>query len=222
MKIDQTGKRFIHDNLILEECYRLYLDGVEMTKLYCTPNNLKQLAAGYSLSQGWPINLSQLENIYVDKENKKIFLSFNEETNFVEESQEIHLNSQDIYRLWKEFDSKSYLFRQTGAAHSCALADKNGLLYFKEDVARHNALDKVIGEMLIKGISPKDKILIFSGRLALDMMKKIVKSHIKLLIAHGAPTLAAVELAEKSNITLMGFVRQDNINVYTHWQRIRE
>ncbi|MFT4302321.1 MAG: formate dehydrogenase accessory sulfurtransferase FdhD [Desulfovibrio sp.] len=133
---------------------------------------------------------------------------------------EVRLTAAQVHKLQAEFEERCVLFRQTGAAHSCALATEKGILMFYEDIARHNALDKLIGAMQLQGVSPQGKLMIFSGRLAVDMLEKAVVSGVRLLMAPGAPSLASVELAETRQISLLGFVRKDNINIYTCPHRI--
>ena len=136
------------------------------------------------------------------------------------EEAEVRLTSAQVHKLQAEFEEHCVLFRQTGAAHSCALATEKGILMFYEDIARHNALDKLIGAMQLQAVSPQGKLMIFSGRLAVDMLEKAVVSGVRLLIAPGAPSLASVELAEAKQVSLLGFVRKDNINIYTCPHRI--
>jgi FdhD protein len=81
-------------------------------------------------------------------------------------------------------------------------------------------MDKVLGEFLLQNMNADGKALLFSGRLALDMLEKAIATGIKVLISPGAPTLAAVEAAEAHGLTLLGFVRPDNINIYTNPERI--
>lgn len=133
---------------------------------------------------------------------------------------QIRLTADEVHKLQADFEDRCTLFRQTGAAHSCALATARGILMFYEDIARHNALDKLIGAMQLQGVSPQDKLMIFSGRLAVDMLEKAVVSGVRLLMAPGAPSLASVELAEARQVSLLGFVRKDNINIYTCPHRI--
>lgn len=133
---------------------------------------------------------------------------------------EVQLTAAQVHKLQSDFEERCVLFRQTGAAHSCALATATGILMFYEDIARHNALDKLIGAMQLQGVSPHGKLMIFSGRLAVDMLEKAVVSGVRLLIAPGAPSLASVELAETMQVSLLGFVRKDNINIYTCPHRI--
>lgn len=136
------------------------------------------------------------------------------------EEAEVRLTAAEVHRLQAEFEERCVLFRQTGAAHSCALATAKGILMFYEDIARHNALDKLIGAMQLQRVPPQGKLMIFSGRLAVDMLEKAVVSGVRLLMAPGAPSLASVELAEARQVSLLGFVRKDNINIYTCPHRI--
>lgn len=138
----------------------------------------------------------------------------------IAEEAEVRLTAAQVHKLQAEFEERCVLFRQTGAAHSCALATEKGILMFYEDIARHNALDKLIGAMQLQAVSPQGKLIIFSGRLAVDMLEKAVVSGVRLLIAPGAPSLASVELAEAKQVSLLGFVRKDNINIYTCPHRI--
>ncbi|SCM74561.1 formate dehydrogenase accessory sulfurtransferase FdhD [Desulfovibrio sp. 86] len=133
---------------------------------------------------------------------------------------DVRLDAAQVHSLQAAFEERCALFRQTGAAHSCALADPEGILLFYEDIARHNALDKLIGAMQLQGVPPHGKLMIFSGRLAVDMLEKAAVSGVRLLMAPGAPSLASVELAEAMRISLLGFVRKDNINIYTCPHRV--
>ena len=133
---------------------------------------------------------------------------------------DVRLDAAQVHSLQAAFEERCALFRQTGAAHSCALATPEGILLFYEDIARHNALDKLIGAMQLHGMPPQGKLMIFSGRLAVDMLEKAAVSGVRLLMAPGAPSLASVELAEAMRISLLGFVRKDNINIYTCQHRV--
>ena len=133
---------------------------------------------------------------------------------------DLRLDAAQVHSLQAAFEERCALFRQTGAAHSCALATPEGILLFYEDIARHNALDKLIGAMQLQGVSPQGKLMIFSGRLAVDMLEKAAVSGVCLLMAPGAPSLASVELAQAMRISLLGFVRKDNINIYTCPHRV--
>ena len=114
------------------------------------------------------------------------------------------------------------LFSQTGGLHAAAVFNEQGdLVVVREDVGRHNALDKVIGALLMRGELPADKMgLLVSGRASFELVQKALVAGISTLIAVGAPSSLAVALAEEYGMTLVGFLRGSNYNIYSGAQRI--
>ncbi len=114
-------------------------------------------------------------------------------------------------------------FERTGGLHATGLFDPHGtLLYSREDVGRHNAMDKVIGRALLDGLVPlSDSVLCVSGRLSFELVQKAAVAGAPILVGVGAPSSLAVSLADDRNMTLCGFARGDRVNVYTHPERVR-
>ena len=131
-------------------------------------------------------------------------------------SKEVLINSPSMLR---ENQSE---FAKTGGIHASGLFSSNGnLISLREDVGRHNALDKLIGNSLIsKNLQPNDQFITCSGRLNFELVQKVLMTNIGLMIGVGAPTSLAIDLANKFDMTLVGFVKENSFNVYTNKQKI--
>lgn len=112
------------------------------------------------------------------------------------------------------FSQPGELFRETGCAHSCAFWKEREIVCSFEDIGRHNALDKVAGKLLIQEIDPGDGVIFTSGRISADYLKKIIQMGVATVVSRAAVTEAAVLLAEKYGILLLGFVRNYTGNLY--------
>jgi len=113
-------------------------------------------------------------------------------------------------------------FSKTGGIHASGLFNSNGdLISVKEDVGRHNALDKLIGYTLMNGqINPLSQFITCSGRLNFELVQKVLMTDIGIMIGVGAPTSLAIDLANKFDITLIGFVKRDSFNIYTNNKKV--
>ena len=120
-----------------------------------------------------------------------------------------------ILRLVQElFETPGDLFQSTGCAHSCALVTDGQVQCYREDIGRHNALDKVIGYAIKNGIPISKSIVFSSGRISQDYLEKVIKAGFKIVVSRAAVTASAVALARKENITMLGFIRRNGGNIY--------
>lgn len=137
---------------------------------------------------------------------------------------EVSVNQLIIKQLPDKLRSKQNVFEYTGGLHACALFDISGNLeIIREDVGRHNALDKLIGACFSKNESASifsNKILLLSGRASFELIQKAAMAGIQVVCAIGAPSSLAVQTAQEFNITLIGFLRQNRFNIYSHSCRI--
>ncbi|GAF17533.1 formate dehydrogenase chain D [Bacillus sp. JCM 19046] len=135
-------------------------------------------------------------------------------------SRNVHLTDQECFKLMNELQSEAHVFKQTGGVHNAALATKDGIVLMRMDIGRHNALDKLYGYCLRNGISLTDKVMLFSGRLSSEILLKVAKIGCEIVLSKSAPTDRALMIAEELEITAVGFIRAQSMNVYTCSERI--
>ncbi|WP_278354148.1 formate dehydrogenase accessory sulfurtransferase FdhD [Chryseobacterium gleum] len=134
--------------------------------------------------------------------------------NHTKENTEVSLET--LYQLSEKLQSFQNNFSATGGIHASGIFDLEGnLLALREDVGRHNALDKLIGYALSAGLLPlNNKILLLSGRASFELIQKAAMAGISIVAAIGAPSSLAVDLAKEFDITLLGFLRDNRFNIY--------
>jgi len=248
-RLRQGEPEKLEDLVAAEAPVTIYLNGSELVTLLCTPEKLDFLALGFLRSEGLLTSADEVSSIRVKEEDGLVEIDLKNSTDLAEKlygkrtitsgcgkgtlffnvldslrssplEGKLKISPDRILALMDSLQDKAVLFRSTGGAHSAALADTEKILYFCEDIGRHNAVDKIIGESLLAGVATDDKIIISSGRLSSEILLKAAKLKIQLLVSRAAPTTLSIELAETLNITLAGFVRGKRINIYTHQWRI--
>lgn len=241
LRLTEEGKSRADDVVVREFPLTIILNKQELVTLLCSPKNLDYLAVGFLLSQGLIKDRDDMKKIVVDDKRgiaqvetkKTVDISINpvlassgargvvsSSIKKVSVETKIKLSASQIFSLMEDFIQRSRLFQATGGVHSAALCDTKSILIFSEDIGRHNAIDKIFGECVLKDIPTGDRILVTSGRVSSEILLKAAKRNIPLLISKSAPTDLGVKLASDLGVTLIGFVRGKRMNVYANDWRI--
>jgi len=249
LRLSEDGKKSIEDVVVTEFPLTIILNNQELVTLLCSPTNLKYLTIGFLFSEGLLKSKDEVEKVIIDDRKgivrveargvgdldrdvlfKRLitsgcgrgasFYSASDVRNQVKVTSQIEISSHAILALVNEFQQRSILFKATGGVHSAALCDARDILVFSEDIGRHNAIDKIFGECLLEDITTDSRLIITSGRVSSEILLKVAKRNIPVLVSKSAPTDSGVHLANDLGITLVGFVRGKRMNVYTNSWRI--
>jgi FdhD protein len=250
LKVSGSTVEGVVDQVASELPVRLVLNNEALVTLLCTPSELEELAVGFLLSEGILRDKASIKKLELDEKELVVRIELSDLpadfskmfekrtissgcgkgitfTNYrmyadsrIESTGQL-VGLDDIVRLLKTFRNISSLYLETGGVHSAALSDGRELLFFSEDIGRHNAVDKLIGRAFLKSISLENKILITSGRVTSEIVTKAGRNRFPILISRAAPSCMAISYAEDMGITLIGFARGDRMNIYTWPNRIK-
>lgn len=250
LKLSEKGTSCIEDVVAREFPLTIILNNQELATLLCSPTNPEYLAIGFLFSEGLLKGKGEIRKIMVDDQRGVVRVEADSDEEFARDAlcrrfitsgcgrgtsfysavdvqghvkvqSPLKISTLEIVALVNEFQSRSQIYRATGGVHSAALCDTKHILVFNEDIGRHNAVDKVLGECILNDISTDDRVIITSGRISSEILLKVAKRNMPMIISKSAPTNLGVKLADDLGITLVGFVRGRRMNVYTHEWRIK-
>ena len=216
-----------------------------------TPGNDSELAVGFLFTEGIISDPTVIQNVHSEDDETVLTLRQNIKLNSLErnfytssscgvcgkssidaiktvcqlplEKSAFKVESNLLYELPNKLRTQQQLFQSTGGIHAAALFSIDGdLLHHMEDVGRHNALDKLIGQAFLSQHLPLEKhIILLSGRASFELIQKAAMAGVQCILAVGAPSSLAVELAEEFDMTLVGFLSDHRFNIYTGEKRIK-
>ena len=164
------------------------------------------------------VSVSRLLTTACGLSASKFFNTISEVSNrYVKSNYQV--KASKIIQMMQVID-KGKLFRSTGGVHVAALFEKGKFMALAEDIGRHNSIDKVIGVGILNNVNFEKSVLISSGRQPADMVLKAVRMGIPIIASRAAPIRSGIIAAEKNGVTLVCFVREQRMNVYTHHNRI--
>jgi FdhD protein len=233
--------RFETDIVVLERTLTIHVNNTRLVSLAYLPQMEEELTLGFLLSEGIIDEQHQIAKMDFDGTDIRLEINIPAEriSNFLESGEKASgcgsvlsgsklgkpiqnsrsFSQTKIINLMKQFQAQGNLFQETGGVHSSALANDE-IAFFADDIGRHNAVDKVIG-MAIKGKKNlEEMMLLTSGRISSEIVKKAIRAKIPLLVSHSAPTSEAIRLGWDYGVIIVGFVRGKRCTVYTYFDKI--
>lgn len=232
----------VDDEIVTEAELRVILDDQPLQTMYCTPTQIEELIVGNLHAQGLVTDPAQVRDIRIqplpssgvalevrvttagaparESSAGRIITtsgaSFQPLANveLQRPDRPMTLDIASITAISAAFQDTSALFARTGGNHACALIRDGEMILFREDIGRHNALDKLIGRALLDGIDLAGCLILLSGRMASEMTMKVLRTPVTALLSRAAPTDRSIRLAREYNLTMMGFIRGDRLNIY--------
>lgn len=235
--------KLLSDLVAGERSLEIQINSQRIVSIACLPQQLPELALGFLFSEGLLKNLSEMincefspEELWIDfelnipAERIEAFQTTGEKTSGCgstlssaisgsrEKFSPVEFSPQDVLAAMQRFQKDSELFLQTGGVHRAGLVKAGKIIHAADDIGRHNAVDKAAGMALLKGDKLKDHILICSGRISSEIVKKAVRLGIPMVVSHSAATSEAIRLGWKYKVYLIGFARGERFNIYTGFE----
>ncbi len=212
------------DLVVAEKAFAIYLDGEKLIESTCTPGNYKELVYGYLFSEGIIGAVDEVASVQSASDGFRVELaetvdSVTSRGSGLVES-DFTFPAERFIDVAREVHSRGKIFRSTGGTHAVAVGDGSGLVAFFEDISRTCALEKLLGDALLRGISLGNKFIFLSSRIPKRMLLKIARCGIPIAAGVSAPTADVVEEAKRLGICICGFVREKRMNVYSHRWRV--
>jgi FdhD protein len=227
----------------------LRLNGLDIITLLASDDALDFLAAGFLKAEGFVSRREEILSITIDAqgetvdveatgvdplaekllERRAVTSGCGKGTTFTHALDALQarqaptgprVSAGEIRRLMHGLLRGSELYREAGGVHSAALATTEAILIFRDDIGRHNAVDKIHGECFLRNIPVADKILLTTGRISSEILVKAAKLGVAILVSRSSPTDLALELAARTGITVVGQVRGGGLTIYTGDERV--
>jgi len=223
------------DSVPSEMALTIYVNGQELVTILCTPAKLNCLVLGYLYSEGVIAGLSDVMSMRVCEEESLADVKLSKEyrlpaqrtltsgcgggVSLTTQGQKVDSSlvvaPTRILPLMMQLQEQAELFRLCGGVHASALSDKRNLLVVAEDIGRHNTLDKIQGECLLRGLSAREGLLLTTGRLSSEMVLKAAKMGVPVIVSRSSPMEYAISLARDVGITLVAYARGNRLSVYS-------
>jgi len=232
LQVSELETRRIEATVVREFSLTILLNNHELVTLLCSPKNLRYLVAGFLVSEGLIKGKGDIKKILIDNQGGVAHVETPENEGFSSEIlfkhllassggrgaspsstanakgktriiSKIQISRHEVFAMMAEFVHRSELYKATEGVHSAALCAQTGILLFADDIGRHNAIDKIFGQCLLEDIPTTDRIIFTSGRISSEILLKVAKRNIPVIISKSAPTNLGVRLTDDLGVTLL-------------------
>ncbi len=227
----------VRAEVVREQPLTIYINGERFLTLLCSPMDLEALVVGYLWMEKVIGSLEEIRSVEVSVVDGRADVTLVHEVTLPTEriltsgcgggitfridhrlfprlESSLRVRPADLAARMKDLASAAVHYRVSRGIHGAALSDGDTLLVVAEDVGRHNAIDKVKGEALLRAIPTVDRILLSTGRISSEMLLKAARMGVPVVASRTSPTEMAVALAEQLGVTVCGYVRPDGLNLY--------
>lgn len=243
MSINLVEAKNVSGGVICEKAVSLYVNGDLWLTFMCTPLDLEELAIGFLYNERI---INQLEeilsvNIHPDEHMIDVWLGMsvtkpnhwrvtsgcaggmvsNDDEGFLIPKKKHTLSVEDIISIGNQLLAHQGLYQKVRGVHASGMFHQRELMFVSEDIGRHNTLDKLAGKMLKSGLDGKDSVIATSGRVSSEMLQKSARIGVGIVISRTSPTSLSILLAEQYQITLIGYMRSAQFNIYSHPDRVK-
>lgn len=232
----------------VERPVTIFMNDVEVATTQATPTDLEELALGFLLAEGLVADRDALRSVDTDRKRGLVYVETDESVpdelvyktryltsgcgtgvtfssvgharNLAKVTTDVRVEADALHAMMREMSAQAAAYRDTGGMHSCGLGRAGSLLLVREDVGRHNAVDKLLGRAWLDGVATSDAVLLTTGRISYEMAVKAAKARVPVVVSRSAVTDLAAEIGEELGITLAGYCRGGGIVLYTHAWRV--
>jgi len=227
----------VKGEIVREQPLVIYVNSQKFVTLLCSPLKLDCLVVGYLWLEKVIVSLDEIRHLDVSEVDGRADVVLAHEVElpteriltsgcgggitfridprlFPQIRSSLRVRPGQLFERMKDLFAAAVHYRSSRGIHGAALSDTDRLLIVTEDVGRHNAVDKIMGEALLKGIPTTDQILLSTGRISSEMLLKAARMGVPLVASRTSPTEMAVGLAEQLGITVVGYLRPESLNVY--------
>jgi len=244
VSVNGTGPQYVDGAIVEESQVCISVNGEELATFMASPNNLREMAVGFLANEGIITSMDDIRQLHVSQNGTCADvwlhdLSFEKPRKFIitagcgggitfDDLSEQHeplqsdltATPEQLADLMRAMHGGAELYQVARGIHTAVLATPNTILMQVEDIGRHNCLDKLRGTALMNNIDTRDKILLSSGRISSEMLNKARRLGTPIVCSRTSPTSLSVALAEAWNITIVAYLRQNRMRVYTHPERL--